>query len=112
VCDLGGPNIYRINPADDVVDLTKMLVGSGGHYSYSDMTGIVVRNITTKIGTLAVVHDSNVPTEEWGTVTLTAEEPEGTGIKVEIRAADDAAGLDGKPFATVENGVSLCASGL
>lgn len=75
--------------------------------NYSDMTGNVIPGIAQQ-GTWTVVHDSLVSGTAWGTVSWTSDEPEKTAIKVYVRAADNVAGLTGKPFVQVENGVSFC----
>jgi streptogramin lyase len=41
----GDEFIKRIDPATNTVDLAKRIIGSGGHYSYSDMTGTLVGTI-------------------------------------------------------------------
>jgi len=45
-CAIGNEYIYRINPKTNAIDLAVLIEGSGGHYSYSDMTGTIVRTIT------------------------------------------------------------------
>jgi hypothetical protein len=49
VCDLGDEYIHRIDPATNTIDLSKRIIGSGGHYTYSDMTGIIVKTITAQL---------------------------------------------------------------
>ena len=43
----------------------KSLPGTA-HYGYSDMTGIVARNATTRFGYWSVVHDSKIAHTVWG----------------------------------------------
>ncbi len=45
-------NVMRIDPATNTVDFTQS--GHPSPYNYSDMTGIIARTITTKIGTWTV----------------------------------------------------------
>jgi streptogramin lyase len=89
VCDIGDENIHRIVPASNTIDLTKPIIGSGGHYTYSDMTGILSRTITTKIGTWTVVFDSEQVDMLWGKVSWDSEEPTGTSIMVKVRSSND-----------------------
>ena len=66
---IGDEQIYRIDPNTDTVDLTKRISAAGGHYGYSDMTGVLVRNTTTKVGTWTVTHNSKVEFTPWSAVT-------------------------------------------
>ena len=87
--DISSNNIYRIDPATNTVDLAKSIVGSGGHYTYSDMTGIIARTITTRIGTWNVVYDSGVNDLPWGTISWNDLVPTGTLVTVEVRSSND-----------------------
>lgn len=111
VCDKNDEFVSRIDPATNAVDLTKQIIGSGGHYSYSDMTGIIVRNITTKIGTWTVIHDGGPCPPGWGTITWNNEpqgsEPPGTQITVRVRSSDDQANWS--EWFNAANGGSLMA---
>ena len=82
-------SVYRINPATNSVDLEGKLPGSTGHYAYSDMTGIVVRTITTRIGTWSVLHDGGVANKPWGTITWNADVPAGASFLVKVRSSND-----------------------
>ena len=92
VLGLGDPTLRRIDPAYNTVDLTKDLQcgNSGGfHYGYSDMTGTVSRNATTRIGTWSVVHNSRVLNTPWGMVYWLADTPPGTSMKVRVRSSNN-----------------------
>lgn len=89
VTDKHSEYIHRIDPETDTIDLSKRLIGAGGHYSYSDMTGAVAANMTTRIGTWTVIHDNGEAETPWGTLSWTGEEPEGTLIKAEARSSHD-----------------------
>ncbi len=71
--ELGGEYIYRIDPATDAVDLTKRIMGGGVHYGYSDMTGIIARNVTTHFGTWSIRHNSKVEFTPWSLLTWHGE---------------------------------------
>jgi len=107
-CNLNDEYIKRIDPATDTVDLSKRIIGSGGHYSYSDMTGIISRTITTKIGTWTVDHDSGSTGTPWGTVSWYSSEPTGTSVTVKARSSDD--GSTWSAWEAAGNGVDLSAT--
>lgn len=108
VCNNGDEYIKRINPATNAVDLSKAIIGSGGHYSYSDMTGIVARSITTQIGNWTVVYDSGDTDTPWGTISWTSGEPAGTSVIVRVRSSNDQATWS--PWESATNGNSLTAT--
>jgi streptogramin lyase len=89
-CNLNDEYIKRIDPSTNMVDLSKRIIGSNGHYTYSDMTGIVSRTITTKLGTWTVTYDSGTADTPWGTISWNSEEPNGTVITVDARSSNDA----------------------
>jgi len=103
-CNLNDETIVRIDPDTDTVTLTKSIIGSGGHYSYSDMTGIMARTITTRIGTWTVIYDAgeDVP---WGTVLWSSLEPDGTSVTVKVRSKSDQ--TTWSAWETAENGIDL-----
>jgi streptogramin lyase len=97
--------IHRIDPETNSIDLSKRLSGTGGHYSYSDMTGVVVAMMTARNGTWTVIYDSNQDETPWGTISWTSEEPEGTLIKAEARSTHN--GSVWSAWETAGNGVPL-----
>ncbi|VUT24985.1 MAG: Virginiamycin B lyase [Candidatus Methanolliviera sp. GoM_oil] len=103
--DISGNYIHRIDPETNTIDLSKQILGSGGHYTYSDMTGIVVRTITTKIGTWTVIFDSERADTPWGTVSWNSDEPAGTSITVKVRSSNDMSTWSS--WETATNGDSL-----
>jgi streptogramin lyase len=105
VTDRNDEYIHRINPETNTVDLSKRLSGTGGHYSYSDITGVAVTTMTATNGTWEVIYDSNQDETPWGTISWTSEEPEGTLIKAEARSAHN--GTIWSAWETAENGVPL-----
>lgn len=87
VVDYGSANVYRINTATNTVELTKSVAGP--HYGYSDMTGIVSRSMTTKVGTWTVVMDSKDDTTGWDQLLWAGNTPQGTTLKVRVRSSKD-----------------------
>ncbi len=85
--DLGDEFIYRVDPATDLVDLTKRLVGTT-HYGYSDMTGLVARNATIKYGAWTVIHDAQLNFAPWGNLAWHASDPTGSNLVVRVRSAN------------------------
>jgi hypothetical protein len=114
-CDNGDDYIHRIDPASNSVDLSKQIIGSGGHYTYSDMTGAVSKQITAKSGTWTVVCDSGVPDAYWwAVISWSSLEPEGTSIVVNVRTSNDQvtwsgweAAINGMPLPTALRGQYL-----
>ena len=105
VTNIGSNHIYRIDPATNTIDLTKDIIGSGGHYTYSDMTGFIAQTITTTIGTWTVIFDSETVNTSWGTISWNSSEPAGTSIKVSVRTSNDTANWS--TWKNAENGVQL-----
>ena len=99
--------IHRIDPDTNTIDLSKLLIDSVGHYTYSDMTGIVVRTITTKT-TWTVIYDSGTQDSPWGIVSWTSYEPPGTSVTVEVRSSNNQ--INWSSWETASNGVALCAT--
>jgi streptogramin lyase len=108
VCNHGDEYIKRVDPSTNSVDLSKRIIG-GRHYSYSDMTGIVARTVTTKTGTWTVDYDSGTADTAWGTISWNNEpqgsEPAETSITVEVRSSNDQSTWSAWEAAT--NGVTL-----
>jgi streptogramin lyase len=86
--DAASEYIYRIDPDTNTVDLSKRIVGTT-HYGYSDMTGIISRTATTRIGTWSVVHNTRQFDSPWGVVSWTSSEPKGTSLKVKVRSSNN-----------------------
>lgn len=107
-CNLSGGTINRIDPATNKVDLSKRIIGSLGHYCYSDMTHNILRTITTKTGSWSVVYDSEIADAPWGTISWTSDEPEGTSIIVRSRSSND--GINWSAWEVTTNGIPLTAT--
>jgi len=111
--NMGSNNAVRIDPSAGVdglgeVDLTVDLGPDAWPYNYSDMTGAVVVGSTSPQGFWTIAQDSQTPGFEWGRILWNTEpegnEPPGTAIVVEARAADTEAGLGGQTFQPISNG--------
>ena len=111
VCDIGSEYIYRINTSTNTVDMSKQLIGSGGHYTYSDMTGFVSRTITTTMGTWNVIYNSSLSDTAWGRVSWNSSIPAGASIDVKVRAANTKANLQLVAYQPVSNGIDFSATG-
>ncbi|RME96308.1 MAG: hypothetical protein D6766_01050, partial [Verrucomicrobia bacterium] len=88
VVNYGDEFIHRINPMTDSIDLSKRLIGTA-HYGYSDMTGRIVRNATTRLGIWTARHDSGFRNTPWARVLWTAGEPENTAVAIRVRSSND-----------------------
>ena len=90
------------------VDLTVDLGPGANPYNYSDMTGAVALGATANGGFWTVTFDSEATGTAWGQVDWTAEEPAGSLIEVEVRAADTEAALGSAEFRPVLSGAPFC----
>jgi hypothetical protein len=111
VCNWGDEDIMRINPAFNPgdpgypvgnIDLVKTISGSGGHYSYSDMTGAIAWSVTTKTGTWTTVFDSGESDTPWGKVSWNCFKPYGTSVTVRVRSSNDQS--DWSPWVSAVDG--------
>ncbi|MCP4687719.1 MAG: hypothetical protein GY859_06695, partial [Desulfobacterales bacterium] len=87
VTNLSGDSIQRIDPATEQIDFTQL--GHDGPYNYSDMTGFISRNITTRNGRWTVVCDTYREDAPWGVISWNSSEPTGSGIEVHARTSND-----------------------
>ncbi len=82
-------------------------------YSYSDMSGHLLRTFVAPEGHWSQVFDSGYPTPLWTTLEWDGFEPEGTGIEVTVQTAGSAAGFDDAvpcgPFTESPIDLSTCA---
>ncbi len=109
-CNYHDGFIHRIDPATDSIDLSVQTPGIDGtgvgmHYSYSDMTGIIARNITTKMGTWTVCFDSDATDMPWGKISWSSYEPDVTSVTVRVRSSNDKSSWS--LWETATNAVSL-----
>ena len=86
------------------IDMTVGLGAGGTPYNYSDMTGFVLLSAVQE-GTWRVVYDTGKLGATDPLVTWTSDEPVGTELLVEARAADLEVNLASETFVTVVNGV-------
>lgn len=105
--NVGDEYIERINPANNTVDLSKRIVGAN-HYGYSDMTGIISRNSTTKYGRWTVVHNGGVKDTPWGTLAWHSKESTGATLSVQARSSNDR--LNWSMWEKAVNGIPLHAT--
>ena len=66
-------------------------------YSYSDMTGAILRTITSNEGHWVQDFDSGYLRANWYKVTWAGTTPAGSGVRVVVRSADTQAGLTTAP---------------
>jgi hypothetical protein len=86
------------------------------NYTYSDMTGYLIRNITVQQGSWEVVQDGGFDGALWGTVSWNAEPegstPTGTLVLAEVRAADLPEDLPLRAWTPVSNGLPFSGAGV
>ena len=109
VCDLEDENVSRIDPVTMQVDLVKRIVGSGGHYSYSDMTGSVSWCRTVKNGKWTVVCDSGAPNTYWKMICWNPENQQPDTL-LEVRASSSVDGINWSPAEVAANCQDLVAT--
>ncbi|MBX3246028.1 MAG: hypothetical protein KF901_02465 [Myxococcales bacterium] len=84
-------------------------------YSYSDMTGHLLRTFIAPEGWWRQIFDSGYATPYWTTLEWDSVTPAGTGIEMFARVADTEAGLDAAtacgPFTTSPADLSVCGFG-
>ncbi len=84
--------IERLDPATNRNDLDLQLAGADGHDVVGDLTGVVSRSLTTRIGSWRVVFDAIEAGTPWGTVSWTGTTPAGAATRVRVRSSEDATG--------------------
>lgn len=101
-------SVFRIDPAVFRTDLETVVTGAGAHEATGDLTGIVARNVTSKLGSWTVVQDSGTSATPWGLVTWQGSEPAGTEVAVRVRSSDD--GDDWSVWEEAASGQDLAAT--
>jgi streptogramin lyase len=117
-------DVYRIDPNDTsskswstaagTADLRVSLnadCSDAGPYNYSDMTGYVVLGATSPSGFWTVVKDSFQDNTAWGTLSYVGSLMAGTGMKIEVRAANLETQLASLPWIDKSNGGTFSACG-
>ena len=108
----------RIDPAINAVDLAVSLdlvghpLGDVAYpYNYSDMTGAQALTVLP-YGEWSIVTTGQCAGVSWTSIAWNSDEPRGTHLRVEARAAETSAGLSGAPWTTVGNGAPTGLVGL
>jgi len=96
--ELGGGYANRFN-RDCTLDQTFEIHAGINTYTYSDMTGIQLRTITSREGHWLQDYDSGYANAQWYKAEWTATTPPNTGVDVVFRAADSAPELTSNPTA-------------
>lgn len=96
VCNRQDSNVFRVDPATNSIDITKLISSSRGHYCYSNLAGGATRTITTLGGSWSVVYDSEKPLARWDHVAWNnkPDDPDsgvydGTSLIVSVSSSDD-----------------------
>ena len=99
-------NVSRINIATGDVDTYP--VGSGP-YNYSDMTGNIVRTITKRQGTWEATLNAQKADYAWASAVWKVQDgaPEGTEVKVYIKAANTELALNALDYTETLNAVKI-----
>ena len=99
VTNYGSNDVMRIDPATNTVDFTQS--NHPNPYNYSDMTGIISQNITTKTGIWTVDFDSETSGTPWGAISWSSSEPTGTSVTVRARSSANKVDWSGWETATI-----------
>lgn len=75
-----------------------------GPYTYSDMTGFNLKNITSPEGVWSAVYDAGVDNYQWERIAWHSQVPDGTGLTVSARTVNQLADLDQAAYIQVNNG--------
>ncbi len=89
------------------VDLTVALGAGAGPQTFGDMAARITASVVAPEGTWSVVHDGGRAAVEWSAIAWHGDEPAGTQLTVEARAAESPADLDALPWIPAGNGVGL-----
>ena len=82
---------------DCSLDATFEISRGNTAYTYSDMTGMQLRTVTTREGHWIQDYDSGYPAPVWSRVTWVADVPPETTMELTVTAADTQAGLTTAP---------------
>lgn len=82
--------IERLDPDTNRNDLDVQLADGGDHGAVANLTGVVSRSLTTRIGSWRAVFDSLEDGAPWGTVGWTGTSPAGAATRVRVRSSEDA----------------------
>ncbi len=109
VANFGSNNAMRIDPNGGgdglgAVDLAVDLGPNAGAENYSDFTGEVPLDVLQPNGSWSVIFVSGAVDTEFGRISYTSEEPAGTSLVVEFRAANSLGRLPALAFQPVVNG--------
>ncbi len=97
-------NTFKISASGNIIG--SYAVGAGP-YTYSDMTGFNLQNVTAHDGTWTVTHDSGKEECTWSSVSWDSNEPADTEITVSVKGANSVEELEGKPYTKVLNGMPI-----
>jgi len=103
---------YYANSASKIDPITREVVNfpvGTTPYNYSDMTGNVIRNITTRQGTWEAVFDGKELNFLWNQVTWKLKQalPAGTTAKVFVKVSNSNNDWGSLPYVEVANGAKL-----
>lgn len=103
----------RVGAVDKTVDFPATTIDglsmpSGNPYNYSDMTGSSLKGAPDS-GTWSGIYDSGTADAEWGTLSWTADVPDGANLTVNIAASNDSSSFG--PVTSVTSGTPFAATG-
>ena len=86
-----GAREYKFDPNNPDAERTYVHhdLGSGLVYTYSDMTGYNLRNITAPSGTFTLVQDTTYPESSFDSIRIVGETPNNSKIKARAQVSSD-----------------------
>jgi len=80
-------------------------------YTYSDASGLAVRNVTSPTGTWTTVFDGGTAGMKWGSINWNHTTPNGASVQVQVRTANTEANLPLAAYQDISKGVAFSATG-
>jgi Streptogramin lyase len=100
----GSNNTFKIDTSGKIIGAYP--VGSGP-YTYSDMTGFNLQNVTAHDGTWVLTHDGGKEEYTWDSVSWDSSLPENTAVEVRVKGANTVEDLANKAFVKISNGMPI-----
>jgi hypothetical protein len=117
VANQNGNEVVRIAPQGGsdglgLVDLHVALGSGAGPITLGNMAGMVETRELPASGSWTVVVDAGRAGVDWGTVSWQSQEPAGSSLALQVRAADDRNALAVPAWRAVSNGVDFSGTGV
>ncbi len=102
---LNANKAFKLDPDTNSVVMSRNT--GAGPYNYSDMTGSIRIGSTERTGSWTEIIDSQENGRPWGTVDLDAVLPEGSYLRLRVRASDAREALNATAWMEIQPGAPL-----